>query len=173
MPHSLTTPPRLLQSEKRKLRATGSRSSKSKRFGNSDGDCKFDDAFHQIGAHRCRHRCLSRLGRARLGRVCGLFLHPALIAIAVAVFVMAGASVFAGGNLSWCARGSWQPLGHRSLFAARTAGRISAGLRGPEGVLDLSLLARIRAEERMLRTQFGDQYDTYCARTSRLVHGLF
>ena len=101
------------------------------------------------------------------------FLHPALIAIAVAVFVMAGASVFAGGNLSWCARGSWQPLGHRSLFAARTAGRISAGLRGPEGVLDLPLLARIRAEERMLRTQFGDQYDTYCARTSRLVPGLF
>jgi protein-S-isoprenylcysteine O-methyltransferase Ste14 len=35
------------------------------------------------------------------------------------------------------------------------------------------LLARIRAEERMLRMQFGDEYDAYCARTSRLVPGLY
>jgi protein-S-isoprenylcysteine O-methyltransferase Ste14 len=37
----------------------------------------------------------------------------------------------------------------------------------------LPLLARIRAEERLLRTQFGDEYGAYCARTSRLVPGLF
>jgi protein-S-isoprenylcysteine O-methyltransferase Ste14 len=37
----------------------------------------------------------------------------------------------------------------------------------------LPLLARIRAEERMLRMQFGDDYDAYCARTSRLVPGLY
>jgi protein-S-isoprenylcysteine O-methyltransferase Ste14 len=35
------------------------------------------------------------------------------------------------------------------------------------------LLARIHAEERLLRTQFGAQYDAYCARTSRLIPGLF
>jgi protein-S-isoprenylcysteine O-methyltransferase Ste14 len=35
------------------------------------------------------------------------------------------------------------------------------------------LLARIRAEERLLRTQFGDEYVAYCARTSRLVPGLY
>jgi protein-S-isoprenylcysteine O-methyltransferase Ste14 len=35
------------------------------------------------------------------------------------------------------------------------------------------LLARIRAEERLLRTQFGDAYDAYCARTSRLIPGLY
>ena len=34
------------------------------------------------------------------------------------------------------------------------------------------LLARIRAEERLLRTQFGAEYDAYCARTSRLIPRL-
>jgi hypothetical protein len=35
------------------------------------------------------------------------------------------------------------------------------------------LLARIRAEEALLRTQFGDEYDAYRARTSRLIPGLY
>jgi len=35
------------------------------------------------------------------------------------------------------------------------------------------LLARIRAEEDLLRTQFGDEYATYCARTSRLIPGIY
>jgi protein-S-isoprenylcysteine O-methyltransferase Ste14 len=35
------------------------------------------------------------------------------------------------------------------------------------------LLARIRAEERMLRTQFGREYDAYCSRTSRLLPGIY
>ena len=35
------------------------------------------------------------------------------------------------------------------------------------------LLARIHAEERLLRTQFGDTYDAYCTRTSRLIPGLY
>ncbi len=35
------------------------------------------------------------------------------------------------------------------------------------------LLARINAEERLLRTQFGDEYNAYCARTSRLIPGLY
>jgi len=35
------------------------------------------------------------------------------------------------------------------------------------------ILARIRAEERLLRTHFGDEYDAYRARTSRLIPGLY
>jgi protein-S-isoprenylcysteine O-methyltransferase Ste14 len=35
------------------------------------------------------------------------------------------------------------------------------------------LLARISAEERLLRSQFGDEYDAYRARTSRLIPGLW
>jgi protein-S-isoprenylcysteine O-methyltransferase Ste14 len=35
------------------------------------------------------------------------------------------------------------------------------------------LLARIYAEERLLRTQFGDEYSAYCVRTSRLIPGLY
>ena len=35
------------------------------------------------------------------------------------------------------------------------------------------LLARIRAEEALLRTQFGDAYDAYRHRTSRLIPGLY
>ncbi|MGP8244385.1 MAG: methyltransferase family protein [Bryobacteraceae bacterium] len=37
----------------------------------------------------------------------------------------------------------------------------------------LPLLARIHAEERLLRTHFGDDYNAYCARTSRLIPGLY
>ncbi len=35
------------------------------------------------------------------------------------------------------------------------------------------LLARIRAEERLLRSQFGAEYEAYRARTSRLIPGLY
>ena len=35
------------------------------------------------------------------------------------------------------------------------------------------LLARIQAEERLLRSQFGDEYDAYRARTSRLIPGIY
>jgi protein-S-isoprenylcysteine O-methyltransferase Ste14 len=35
------------------------------------------------------------------------------------------------------------------------------------------LLARIRAEEQLLRTQFGSAYEAYCSRTSRLIPGLY
>jgi protein-S-isoprenylcysteine O-methyltransferase Ste14 len=35
------------------------------------------------------------------------------------------------------------------------------------------LLARIRAEEALLRTQFGDAYDAYRRRTSRLIPGIY
>jgi protein-S-isoprenylcysteine O-methyltransferase Ste14 len=35
------------------------------------------------------------------------------------------------------------------------------------------VVARIRSEEALLRAQFGEQYDAYRARTSRLVPGLY
>jgi protein-S-isoprenylcysteine O-methyltransferase Ste14 len=35
------------------------------------------------------------------------------------------------------------------------------------------LIARIRAEERLLRSQFGAEYDAYCRRTSRLIPGIY
>jgi protein-S-isoprenylcysteine O-methyltransferase Ste14 len=35
------------------------------------------------------------------------------------------------------------------------------------------LVARIAAEERLLRTQFGDEYDAYRGRTSRLIPGIY
>jgi protein-S-isoprenylcysteine O-methyltransferase Ste14 len=35
------------------------------------------------------------------------------------------------------------------------------------------LIARIRAEERLLRNEFDGEYDTYCARTSRLIPWLY
>jgi protein-S-isoprenylcysteine O-methyltransferase Ste14 len=37
----------------------------------------------------------------------------------------------------------------------------------------LPLVARIRAEEALLRSQFGADYDAYCARTWRLIPGVY
>jgi protein-S-isoprenylcysteine O-methyltransferase Ste14 len=35
------------------------------------------------------------------------------------------------------------------------------------------ILARIAAEEKLLRDHFGAEYDTYRARTSRLIPGVY
>jgi protein-S-isoprenylcysteine O-methyltransferase Ste14 len=35
------------------------------------------------------------------------------------------------------------------------------------------VLARIRAEENLLRSQFGDEYNTYCSRTWHLIPGIY
>ena len=50
--------------------------------------------------------------------------------------------------------------------------------RSPVGVLlaalnILPLVARIRSEEALLRSQFGEEYAAYCARTWRLVPGIY
>lgn len=37
----------------------------------------------------------------------------------------------------------------------------------------IPLVARIHAEERLLREHFGSEYDAYCARTWRLVPGIY
>jgi protein-S-isoprenylcysteine O-methyltransferase Ste14 len=201
------------------------------------------------------------LGLAILGwgGFAAFFSHPALTALASALFALSGAALFAGGNLS---PGEREDRGNRwvlvafgligllagylpaytdrnelwtidgdtirwlgvVLFAAGGAlrlwpvfvlGRRFSGLvaiqpghtlvtsgiysvirhpsylgllvnslgwglafRSGVGVLLTALtipplLARIHAEERLLRTQFGGEYDAFCARTSRLIPGLY
>jgi protein-S-isoprenylcysteine O-methyltransferase Ste14 len=202
-----------------------------------------------------------QLGLAVLGwgGFAAFFSHPALIALAVTLFALAGAALFAGGNLSpgvredrgnrwviavialiglldlylpaytdrqefWTIDGNairWLGVvlfaagGALRLWPVFVLGRRFSGLvaiqpghtlitngvyglirhpsylgllvnalgwglafRSGVGVLLTALfippiLARIRAEESLLRTQFGGEYDTYCARTSRLIPWLY
>ncbi len=201
------------------------------------------------------------LGLAILGGggFAALFSHKALTALAGALFALAAAAVFAGGNLSSGARedrsnrwviwafaligllsayvpaytdriGFWTfdgdavrwagvflfaaggalrlwpvfVLGHRfsGLVAIQPGHTLVATgvyrvIRHPSylGLLVLSLgwalafrsgvgvllavlmilplLARIRAEEKLLRSHFGAEYEAYCARTSRLIPGIY
>lgn len=201
------------------------------------------------------------LGLAVLGwgGLAAFFSHPALIALAVALFALAGVSLFAGGNLSpgvredrgnrwvigvfaliglldaylpaWTDRHEFWTIDGDAirwlgvvLFAAGGALRlwpvfvlkdrfsglvaiqpghtlVTSGVygvirhpsylgllvnslgwglafRSGVGVLLAALiipalLARIGAEERLLRAQFGAEYDAYCARTSRLIPGVY
>jgi protein-S-isoprenylcysteine O-methyltransferase Ste14 len=193
------------------------------------------------------------------GRLAAFFSHPALVALAVATAVLAGVSLFAGGNVSpgvredrsnrwvitafallglvdgflpaytdrldfWTVDGDairwvgvllfavggalrvWpvfllgnrfsglvaiQP-GHTLLttgiysiirhpsYLGLLVNSLGWGLafRSGVGVLITALLlppllARIRAEEALLRSQFGEAYDSYRARTSRLIPGLY
>ena len=193
------------------------------------------------------------------GGTAAFFSHPALIALAVATFAMALASLFVGGNISsgvredrgnrwvlvafgvlgmlaaylpaWTDRmGFWTIDGEAVrwlgvvLFAAGGALRLwpvvvlgqrfsglvaiqpghslvtsgvygvirhpsylgllvnslgwALAFRSGVGVLITALVvpplvARIRAEERLLHTQFGAEYDAYRARTSRLIPGFY
>ena len=201
------------------------------------------------------------LGLAVLGwgGFAAFFSHPALIAIVVATFALAGAGLFSSGNLSPGVRedranrwvliafaaigllGAWLPaytdrnefwtldgdgirwvgvvlfvaggalrlwpvfvLGHRfSGLVAIQPGHtlVTSGVyrvirhpsylgllvnslgwglafRSGVGVLLTAItivpvLARIRAEEALLRSQFGAEYDAYRNRTSRLLPGIF
>jgi protein-S-isoprenylcysteine O-methyltransferase Ste14 len=204
---------------------------------------------------------LAYLGLAILGwgSFAAFFSHPALIALAIVLFVMTGVAVFSRGNLS---PGEREDRGNRwvlaafgviglllaylpaytdrtdvwtldgdairwlgvVLFAAGGAlriwpvfvlGRRFSGLvaiqpghtlvthgvysvirhpsylgllvgslgwalafRSGVGVLLTALtipplVARIRAEERLLHTQFGEEYDAYRSRTSRLLPGIY
>ena len=193
------------------------------------------------------------------GGPAAFFSHPALIALAVATFAMAGAAHFAGGNISpgvredrgnrwviaalsligvlaaylpaltdrnefWTLDGDairWLGVvlfaagGALRLWSVVVLGNRFSGLvaiqpghtlvtSGVYGVIRHPsylgllvntlgwvlafrsgvglvitaliippLLARIRAEERLLRAQFGAEYDAYRARTSRLIPGLY
>jgi hypothetical protein len=56
--------------------------------------------------------------------------------------------------------------------------QVGLGLSFGGGVLLTALLippliARFRAEERLLRSQFGGEYDAYRSRTSRLIPGFY
>jgi protein-S-isoprenylcysteine O-methyltransferase Ste14 len=201
------------------------------------------------------------LGLAILGwgGFAAFFSHPALIAVTIATFVMAGISLFSCGNLSpgeredrgnrWVLavfavigllsaylpaytdrKGFWSldgeavrwlgvvlfaaggalrlwpvfVLGHRfSGLVAIQPGHtlVTSGIYGvirhPSylGLLINSLgwalafrsgvgllltaliipplLARIHAEEKLLHTQFGAEYKAYCARTARLIPGIY
>jgi protein-S-isoprenylcysteine O-methyltransferase Ste14 len=202
-----------------------------------------------------------QLGVAVLGRggFTAFFSQPALVALAIALFALSGAALFAGGNLSpgvredrsnrwvivaivliglldiylpayadrkdfWTIDGDtirwlgvflfaaggalriWPVfvLGHRfsGLVAIQPGHTLVTGgvygvIRNPSylgllvnslgwglafrsgvGVLLTALLippllARIGAEERLLRSQFDGEYDIYCARTSRLIPWLY
>jgi protein-S-isoprenylcysteine O-methyltransferase Ste14 len=204
---------------------------------------------------------LAYLGLAILGwgGFAAFFSHPALLALAIALFVMTGVALFSGGNLSpgeredranrWVIvafaligllsaylpaytdrKGLWTldgdtirwlgvvvfaaggalriwpvfVLGHRfsglvaiqpghTLVTSGVYGVIrhpsylgllvnslgwALAFRAGVGVLLTALiipplLARMRAEETLLRTQFGGEYDAYCTRTSRLIPGLY
>jgi protein-S-isoprenylcysteine O-methyltransferase Ste14 len=194
-----------------------------------------------------------------LGGFMVYFSHPPLIALAIGTFALAGAALFAGGNLSpgeredrgnrwvivafgllgllagylpaYADRNEWWTIdgdavrwlgvvlflagGALRLWPVFVLGRRFSGLvaiqpghtlvtsgiygviRHPSylGLLVMTLgwglafrswvgvlltvlmlpplLARIHAEERLLRTQFGAEYDAYCARTARLIPGLY
>jgi protein-S-isoprenylcysteine O-methyltransferase Ste14 len=201
------------------------------------------------------------LGLAVLARggPAAFFSHPALVGLAIVLFIMAGVSVFAGGNLSsgvredrgnrwvlavfgvlglldvvlppwtdriefWTLDGDimrwfgvalfaiggvlrlWpvfvlgdrfsglvaiQP-GHRLVttgifgvvrnpsYLGMLVNALGWGLafRSGVGVLLAALfipplIARIRSEEALLRSQFGAEYVAYCARTSRLIPALY
>jgi protein-S-isoprenylcysteine O-methyltransferase Ste14 len=204
---------------------------------------------------------LAYLGLAVLGwgGFAAFFSHPARIALAIALVVLAGVALFSGGNLSpgeredrgnrWVLvaftligllagylpaytdrKGLWTLDGDTLrwlgvvLFAVGGALRIwpvfvlgrrfsglvaiqpghtlvtsgvygvirhpsylgllvnslgwALGFRSGVGLLLTALmipplLARIRAEETLLRTQFGSDYGAYSARTSRLIPGLY
>ena len=193
------------------------------------------------------------------GGFAAFFSHPALTALAIALFAVSGAAFFAGGNLSpgiredrgnrwviaafaligllaaylpayadrrefWTIDGDairWLGVllfaagGMLRIWPVFVLGRRFSGLvaiqpghtlvtggiygvirhpsylgllvnslgwafafRSGVGVLLTALLippllARIRAEERLLRAQFGEEYAMYRARTSRLIPGLY
>ncbi len=77
--------------------------------------------------------------------------------------------------------------GHIQLNNALVAGELGLGLSAYGFISEQTkakgarldwfvippLIARIRAEERLLRTEFGSEYDDYCARTWRLVPWVY
>jgi protein-S-isoprenylcysteine O-methyltransferase Ste14 len=212
--------------------------------------------FALIIAGACVYLGLAILG---WGGFASFFCHPALTALTIVLFALAGASFFVGGNLSsgvredrgnrwvltafaligllagflpawtdrnevWTLDGAvirwigvflfavggalrlWPVfvLGYRfsglvaiqpghTLVTSDVYGVIrhpsylgllvnslgwALAFRSGIGVLLTALMipplfARIHAEERLLRAEFGAEYDAYCARTSRLIPGLY
>ena len=59
-----------------------------------------------------------------------------------------------------------------TMFGWGLAFRSGVGLLLP-AVFIRPLVARIRAEEKLLLSEFGAEYKNYCARTSRLIPGVY
>ena len=69
----------------------------------------------------------------------------------------------------------WSPFGIRAIWGSSTRWGGPSRFVRESACCTLTippLLARIRAEESLLRTQFGE-HDAYCRRTSRLIAGLY
>jgi hypothetical protein len=98
------------------------------------------------------------LGLAVLGwgRFAAFFSHPTLIALTVATFAMTGVAFFAGGNLS---PGTREDRSNRWVLTAF----------GLIGLLNAYLPAYTDRKEFWTIVE----YDAYCARTSRLIPGLY
>jgi protein-S-isoprenylcysteine O-methyltransferase Ste14 len=93
----------------------------------------------------------SRAGRIGLGRVHGLLFPPDAYAPRSHSLRWLARLFFAGRNLSLSFSG-------RACCSRRSFSRRSS---------------RIRAEERLLRTQYASEYDALPGRTWRLVPGLY
>jgi protein-S-isoprenylcysteine O-methyltransferase Ste14 len=142
---------------------------------------------------------LTYLGLAILGRggFAAYFSHAPLVALAIVLVVLSGVALFSGGNLSLgeredrsglvaiqpghtlVTRGIYGIIRHPS-YLGLLVGSLgwTLAFRSAVGVLLTALLipplvARIGAEERLLRTQFGDEYNAYCSRTPRLIPGIY
>jgi protein-S-isoprenylcysteine O-methyltransferase Ste14 len=137
---------------------------------------------------------LAYLGLAILGwgGFTAFFSHPALIALTITVFVLAGViwPVFMLGHRfsglvaiqpghTLVTSGIYSVIRNPSYLGllVNSLGWALAFRSGVGVLLTLLLIpplvARIRAEERLLRTHFGDEYEAYCRRTSRLIPGLY
>lgn len=133
------------------------------------------------------------------GGFAAFFAQPAFVALAALLVVLSIAAAFAGGNVSRGVRESRELDRHRAARDRRRAAHRARLRVGPSlqrarrhssalgwvlvfrslvGVLLTVLLvpvlvARMNAEERLLASEFGEQYATYRARTWRMVPRIY
>jgi len=110
--------------------------------------------FAFVIAATALYLCLPVLG---WGGLAPFFSHPALAVLVLATLCLAATSFFAGGNLS---AGVREDRGNRWVIAAF----------GVLGLFDGYLPAY--SDHHGFWT-FGGEYGVYCARTSRLVPGIY
>jgi len=140
------------------------------------------------------------LAVAARGGIGAFFSRPALIGLTVVLIALCAAALAAGGNLSPGVREDTSNRWVIAVFGVITLLLVflppwsdrkgiwiidgdairwlGVAFRSGIGVLLAALLvppllARIKAEERLLQSQFGAEYDAYRARTLRLIPGLY
>lgn len=65
-------------------------------------------------------------------------------------------------------------MAHQIQYLVLTIGGLAIAIGILLAALTISpLLARMRSEETLLKSQFGDEYDAYRTRTSRLIPWLY